>query len=165
LNGREPRAVQESVSNAAAHYQRTRDVGFLFTTDAVSTPGFVAIERLPEGGRVVRLIVDDRARDGPARSGEPRAIADTSRTGAGLSHRPPPPPEGCMSKRKTADELREEGRAAERADVLAWTDRIAAATARVAERGDEGSRMAGHRMAALRDGFSAGVHVGEAERG
>jgi len=65
-----------------------------------------------------------------------------------------------MTDRDTEQSV-ELGRKAEREDVLAWFDRVQAANARVGERGDEAARLAGHRMAALRDGIAAGVHVGE----
>jgi len=56
----------------------------------------------------------------------------------------------------------ENGRAAERADVLAWMDKIGGRCASLGERGDEASRLAAHRILALREAIASGVHEGEA---
>jgi hypothetical protein len=66
-----------------------------------------------------------------------------------------------MKRRTYADGVAA-GRAAERADVLAWIDRIGGANARKGERGDDASALAAHRMIALREALAVGVHEGEA---
>jgi hypothetical protein len=69
-----------------------------------------------------------------------------------------------MTRRTKADWIAE-GRRIERSDTLAHMDATAAACARSGERGDDGAKLLGQRLSALRDGLNAGIHVGDADNG
>ncbi|UAK24204.1 hypothetical protein [Sphingomonas nostoxanthinifaciens] len=62
LNGRQPYLAQASVSNAAAHYARTKASDFAFTTSTSLIRGFVVLERVAFPGDQPLHLAADRNR-------------------------------------------------------------------------------------------------------